>query len=235
MSKGFYRFEFSAISNSKNNKSPGIDGINNELLKNGGDCLTNSLFKLFNKILETNVTPKEWNTGVIIPIHKKGDHNDLNNYRGITLTPCISKIFNRIIANEISEFLEKGNILTEVQGGFRKDHRCEDHISTLKSIAASRLTEGKPTYMAFLDFSKAFDTVWRDGLMYSVWNIGIRGMVWQLIDNLYKNVQAMVKFGNVYQLISLRSTKVSNKVACSHQFYSASIFTNLLNYLMIIN
>ena len=187
----------SAISNSKNNKSPGIDGINNELLKNGGDCLTNSLFKLFNKILETNVTPKEWNTGVIIPIHKKGDHKDLNNYRGITLTPCISKIFNRIIANEISEFLEKGNILTEVQGGFRKDHRCEDHIFTLKSIAASRLTEGKPTYMAFLDFSKAFDTVWRDGLMYSVWNIGIRGMVWQLIDNLYKNVQAMVKFGNV--------------------------------------
>ena len=64
----------SAISNSKNNKSPGIDRINNELLKNGGDCLTNSLFKLFSKILETNVTPKEWNTGVITPIHKKGDH-----------------------------------------------------------------------------------------------------------------------------------------------------------------
>ena len=129
--------------------------------------------------------------------NKKGDHKDLNNCRGITLTPCISKIFNRIVANEISEFLEKDNILTEVQGGFCKDHRFEDHIFTLKSIAASRLTECKPTYMAILDFSKTFDTVWRDGLMYSVWNIGIRGMVWQLIDNLYKNVQAMVKFGNV--------------------------------------
>ena len=100
----------SAISNSKNNKSPGIDGnhgINNELLKNGGDCLINSLFTMFSKFLEKNTTPKEWNTGVIIPIHKKGDHKDLNNYRGITLTPCISKVFNRIIANDISEFLEK--------------------------------------------------------------------------------------------------------------------------------
>ncbi len=186
-----------AISNSKNNKSPGIDGITNELIKNGGACLTNSLFKLFGKIIDTNKTPKEWNTGVIIPIHKKGDHSDLNNYRGITLTPCISKIFNRIIANDISDFLEKNNILTEVQGGFRKDHRCEDHIFTLKSIAASRLAEGKETYLAFLDFSKAFDTVWRDGLLYSAWDIGIRGNVWNLIDNLYSNVQAKVKFNNV--------------------------------------
>ena len=82
---------------------------------------------------------KEWNTGVIIPIHKKGDHRDLNNYRGITLTPCISKIFNRIIANEISESLEKGNILSEVQGGFRKDLGVKIIIIfILKSIAASR-------------------------------------------------------------------------------------------------
>jgi len=187
---------YDAICNSKNNTSAGLDGIPNELIKGGGVNLTHSLFRLFSKILERNVTPKEWNIGIIVPIHKKGDHKDLNNYRGITLTSCISKIFNRIIANEIAEFLEKNNTLTEVQGGFRKDRRCEDHIFTLKSIAASRLSEGRETYMAFLDFSKAFDTVWRDGLLFSAWNIGIRGMVWNLIDNLYKNVQAMVKFGN---------------------------------------
>ncbi|XP_072023451.1 uncharacterized protein [Amphiura filiformis] len=150
-----------ALKSSKNNKSPGIDGITNELLNNGGNCLVNDLFELFKKIIDTNIIPKEWNVGVIIPIFKKGDHKDLNNYRGITLTSCISKVFNRIIANAISYFLEKDNILSEVQGGFRKDYRCEDHIFTVQSIAASRLAEGKATYMAFLDFRKAFDTVWR--------------------------------------------------------------------------
>ena len=85
-------------------------------------------------------------------IFKKGNKNDLNNYRGITLTSCVSKIFNRIVANSISTFVENNNILSEVQGGFRKNHRCEDHVFTLKSIAATRLAENKQTYMAFLDF-----------------------------------------------------------------------------------
>jgi len=186
-----------AIKSSKNNRAPGIDSITNEMIKNGGDCLTESMFKLFKKIVETNVIPKQWNLGIIIPIFKKGNINDLNNYRGITLTSCVSKIFNRIVANEISKFIEKDNALSEVQGGFRKNYRCEDHIFTLKSITACRRAEGKDTYMAFLDFRKAFDTVWRDGLLLSAWNIGIRGNVWKLIDNLYTDVQSMVKFNDI--------------------------------------
>ena len=154
------------------------------------DFLTDSMFIIFSKILDDNVIPSEWNNGVIIPIFKKGDHKDMNNYRGITLTCCISKIFNRIIANEISLFLENKNALSETQGGFRKNSRCEDHIFTIKNIAASRLAESKPTYMAFLDFQKAFDTVWRDGLLHAAWNIGIRGNILKLIDNLYTNVQS---------------------------------------------
>ena len=153
-----------ALSLAKNNKSPGLDGITNELLKNGGDSLNKSILAMFQKFIDFEKTPKEWNRGVIIPIFKKGDRKDLNNYRGISLTSCVAKIFNSIIAMNISNFLEGSNSLTEVQGGFRPSHRCEDHSFTLKSIAACRLAEGKKTYMAFLDFRKAFDTVWR-GLM----------------------------------------------------------------------
>ncbi|XP_072039457.1 uncharacterized protein [Amphiura filiformis] len=112
-----------AISDSKNNKSPGLDLITNELLKNGGDGLVNSLTKLFNRLM----------------------------------------------------VLEDNDILSEIQGGFRKDHRCEDHVLSLKGIAATRLAENKNTYMAFLDFRKAFDTVWRNGLLSVAWNLGIRG------------------------------------------------------------
>ncbi|XP_072025055.1 uncharacterized protein [Amphiura filiformis] len=186
-----------AISNAKNNKSPGIDGITNELLKNGGKCLHKSLFELFSRLIDLEKTPSEWNHGIIVPIFKKGDRKDLNNYRGISLTSCVAKVFNKIVATSVSNFLESKNVLTEVQGGFRSAHRCEDHIFTVKSIAACRLAEGKKTFMAFLDFRKAFDTVWRDGLMLAIWNNGIRGRVWRLIDSLYDNVQAKVKFGDI--------------------------------------
>ena len=86
---------------------------------------------------------------------------------------------------------------TEVQGGFRKDHRCEDHVFTLKSIAATRLAENKHTYMAFLDFRKAFDTVWRNGLLSIAWKLVIRGEVWDILDSLYQNVQCNVKMGDI--------------------------------------
>ena len=186
-----------ALSKAKLNKSPGIDSITNELLKNGGDSLTTSIYNLFQRLVQLENIPHEWNKGIIIPIHKKGSKNDLNNYRGITLTSCVSKVFNSIIANSISEFIEDHNLLTEIQGGFRKQHRCEDHIFTLKSIAATRMAENKTTYLAFLDFSKAFDTVWRDGLLSLAWKLGIRGSMWKIISNLYRNVQSRVKFGDI--------------------------------------
>lgn len=186
-----------AINEAKNNKSPGLDSITNELLKNGGDALNDSLLKLFRRLVILKGTPTEWNQGIIIPIFKKGDKKDLNNYRGITLTSCVSKIFNRIVCKEISNFLEDQNILSEVQGGFRKDHRCEDHIFTLKSIITTRQADNKPTFLAFLDFRKAFDTVWRDGLLSIAWKLGIRGSAWNLLDSLYTNVQAKVSFGDI--------------------------------------
>ena len=109
-----------AIKKCKNNKAHGLDEISNELLTNGGTCLNQSILCLFRKLFELQSTPSQWNKGIIVPIFKKGTRNDLNNYRGITLTCCISKIFNRIIANAVSDFLEQSNAFSEVQGGFRK-------------------------------------------------------------------------------------------------------------------
>ena len=97
----------------------------------------------------------------------------------------------------ISKFLESSNAFSEVQGGFRPAHRCENHVFTLKCIGACRLAEGKTTFVAFLDFRKAFDTVWREGLLLAAWNSGLRGRIWRLIDALYDNVKAQVKFGSI--------------------------------------
>ena len=165
-----------AVNEAKNNKAPGLDGITNELIKNGGHGLVQSLYSIFTAFRDFEQIPDEWNKGIIIPIHKKGSKNDLSNYRGITLNSCtcISKIYNRLVAKTLSSYLEDNNLLSEIQGGFRTDH-----IFTLKCILTCRQAEGKKTHLAFLDFKKAFDTIWRDGLLKAVWDIGIRGRIWR--------------------------------------------------------
>ena len=120
---------------------------------------------------------------------KKGDLNNSLWYN-IILTSCISKIFNRLIANCITDFVENNNVLSEIQGRFRKDHMCKDHLFTLKRIVTARLADNY-----FL--KSVIDTVWRDGLLLIAWNIGIRGKVWKIIDSLYDNVLCNVKFGDI--------------------------------------
>ena len=185
-----------ALSIAKNNKAPGADNITNELLKNGGNAMETSLVQLFNKLLQIEKIPDEWNLSIIVPIFKKGDRNNFNNYRGISLTSCVSKIFNRVISMHISYFVENEDLLSEVQGGFRSQHRCEDHIFSLKSILTCRSKEGKNTYLAFLDFRKAFDSVWREGILKAAWDAGIRGKVQRIVKCLYDNVKAKVRIGN---------------------------------------
>ena len=91
------------IQKSKNNKSPGLD--NNEWIIEKW-WFRYEHFGLISKAHSMNSTPSEWNIGIIIPIFKNGHHKDLDNYRGISLSSCVSKSFNRIIADTISGFLE---------------------------------------------------------------------------------------------------------------------------------
>ena len=85
--------------------------------------------------------------------------------------------------------------------------------------------------MAFLDFRKAFDTVWERWSLYAAWNIGIRGTLWKLIDNMYANVEAKVKLGCIEtEVCFLTAMNELNKVVSCHRFSSAYILasTNLL-------
>jgi hypothetical protein len=76
----------------KNGKSAGVDGIQAELLKYGGDKLANRLTKLCNHIWEKREVPRDWQDGIIIPLPKKGDLKDCNNWRGITLLSVPGKV-----------------------------------------------------------------------------------------------------------------------------------------------
>ena len=180
----------------KSGKAPGIDGIPNEFLKYGGETMVHSLSSLFTVISDFEQVPEEWQRGIIKPIHKSGSLYDLDNYRGITLTSNVYKLFSKTLESIVVDYLESNDILGECQGAFRKDRRLEDHIFTLQGICSLAKSSKKPLYVAFLDLSKAFDRVWRDGLFANLWNSGIQGKCWRLIQAIYKNVENKVLFGD---------------------------------------
>ena len=147
-------------------KAVGPDGIPNEFLKYGGDIMISSFADLFTAVTDLETIPLDWQRGIIVPIYKSGSVHDIDNYRGITLTSNMYKVYSKVLEENIMTFLEDNNILGESQGAFRRDRRIEDHLFTLNGICSLRKSSKLKTCIAFLDLSKVFDRVWREGLFY---------------------------------------------------------------------
>ena len=181
------------ISLLKSSKSPGIDNILNEYIKSTKHILTPIYVQLFNIVLNTGIIPTAWVEGIIIPLYKnKGDALDVNNYRPITLLSCLGKLFTAILNDRLSTFLEDSCILHENQAGFRQSYSTIDHIFALNSITELLRYQKKKIYCTFIDFSKAFDSVWRIGLWRKLLDSQIDGKFLTVIQNLYLNIKSCV-------------------------------------------
>ena len=176
----------------KNNKSAGSDGIVGELIKYGGEPMCKMLLTLFNLAWDKEYVPNFWREGLIVSLFKKGDREDPGNYRGITLLNVVGKLYSRVINNRLLKHLELNHLLHEGQGGFRLGRSCIDNIFSLNELIQGRISEGKSTYAFFLDVKKAYDTVWRDGLWYKMWEMGIKGRMWRVVRSLYVNNRSCV-------------------------------------------
>ena len=137
---------------------------------------------LFNKILKSGIFPTSWNYGLIKLINKGGDIYDPNNYRGITLNSCLGKLFCLILYNRLVT-LESNNVYRKEQAGFRQDHRTTDHIFLLRSIIKKYTTRNNKIFTCFVDFSKAFGSIWRQALIEKLRNIGIHGPFLQILGS----------------------------------------------------
>ena len=176
----------------KNNKSAGSDGIVGELIKYGGEPMCEMLLTLFNLSWDKEHAPSFWREGLIVSLFKKGDKEDPGNYRGITLLNVVGKLYSRVINNRLLKHLELNHMLHEGQGGFRVGRSCIDNIFSLNELIQGRIKEGKSTYAFFLDVKKAYDTVWRDGLWYKMWEMGIKGKMWRIVRSLYANNRSCI-------------------------------------------
>lgn len=187
-----------AIHSLKNNKSPGEDAIPGEFLKRTVHLgMSRVLQKLFNLILQTGQLPKNWHTGIIVPLHKKGDINNAGNYRGISLLSVMSKMFTKILCTRLTRWADSNNKLPEEQAGFRKGYSTVDQIFNLQGLIQKYLSKkGNVFYCGFVDFAKAFDCVNHEKLFYALLKQNLHGRIIKVLQDIYANVKAEVKAGD---------------------------------------
>ena len=181
----------SKIKELKNLKTSSNDGIVNEFLK-GSKNLNKALCSLFNKILLSGQIPEGWNQGIIIPLYKgNGDLNDPSNYRGITLLPCINKLFEAILNDRI--WLVIKDKISPLQAGFVKKHRTLDQILILDELKKKAVENKTNLFVAYVDVKTAYDGVDRN-LLYKILleKFNFSSKILNYLKNLHMNHEVKV-------------------------------------------
>ena len=157
------------------------------MLKICGDSLCRPLELIFNHCLANGMYPSDWKKGNIVPVYKKNDKQRLKNYRPISLLPICSKIFERIIFNEMFGFFIENDLISQHQSGFKPGDSCINQFLSITHEIYQSFDEGFDVRSVFLDISKAFDNVWHDGLIFKPKQNGISGSLLNLLSNFLKN------------------------------------------------
>ena len=158
-------------------KSVGLYSCPARLLQCGRGIISTPLSTLINISIERGSFPTKLKHAKIIPVFKDGDETDPGNYRPISLLSIFNRIFEKLMYNRLKHFLEKHNILTESQYGFRERRSTEHAILDIVGKIKKNMDNSMFTCGVFIDLKKAFDTVDHDILLYKLYHYGIRGVV----------------------------------------------------------
>ena len=181
----------------KYGKAAGYDRIKAEFLKAAPGPIRELLLRLFNIIFTSNIVPKGWCLGILNLIHKEGSKDNPDNYRGICIGSALSKTFSTLMNVRLVKYTSERNLLHKGQIGFQEKNRAPDHILTLKALTNKYVQENQGRlYSCFIDFRKAFDTVWHDGLFFKLQELGVNGNFLLTLQNIYNNTKCAVKIGS---------------------------------------
>ncbi|CDQ91392.1 unnamed protein product, partial [Oncorhynchus mykiss] len=154
-------------------KACGVDGILNEMIKYTDYKFQLAILKLFNIILSSDIFPNIWNQGLIT-----------------NLTPItnLGKILCIIINSRLIHFLNANNVLSKCQIGFKPNYRTTDHVFTLHTLIDNQTNQNKgKVFSCFVDFKKAFDSIWHEGLLYKLMESGVGDKTYDNIKSMYTN------------------------------------------------
>ena len=184
-----------AIRKLKNGKAGGVDGVLAEILKKGGEWMERSVWRLCWLVFRGERVPVEWLKAIKVPVRKKGSGVEFQHYRGVTLLSVVGKVFGMVVEARLREFCESRGILNDAQFGFRQKRACRDALLVVSEVVERR--GGERVFAGFLDIAKAYPSVWRKGLWFKMWEVGVRGRMWRVLRTLYSKCEVAVRVGGV--------------------------------------
>ena len=168
------------ISELDNNKASDIPI---RVIKKAAHIIAPILSEYFNVFMKEGVFPDVLKIGKITPIFKKGNPEDIGNYRPVSTLPIFGKLFEKVIYSRIYSFAQSQNIINQNQFGFRKSHSTSHAVNHSVKIIEDALSKHNHVLGIFIDLSKAFDTIDHDTLLAKLCRYGIRGNAHKLINS----------------------------------------------------
>ena len=166
----------------KPTSSPGPDSIHPRLLRESASILAGPMSELFRKSIDEAMLPTDWKTGEIIPIFKKGDRRSPASYRPVSLTAIPSKVLESIVRDHLLNHFSSAGLLHDAQHGFLPKRSCTSQLMEAMEDWSAAVEDGDPVDVAYLDFSKAFDSVPHQRLLRKLSAYGISGKLLDWIE-----------------------------------------------------
>lgn len=186
-----------AIDSLKCKRTLDCDGLTTELIKLCKFELLDPLKLIINQCIRAEIFPDSLKIARVSAIHKKGDTHIFDNYRPISILPVLSKIFERILHIQLTEYFTENKLFYDGQYGFRQNHSTEYAALELTDYVMQNLENRKHVFSIFMDLSKAFDCLNHDILMTKLSNYGLENSSLNLIRNYLSNRKQYVEINNI--------------------------------------
>lgn len=152
-----------------------------------------------NEIWTSGNVPSIWKTASVVPIPKPGkDHTDPSNYRPIALTSCVCKTMERMVNDRLVWFLEKHNLLTNIQCGFRQGRSTLDHLVRFETLIRNAFAKNEHVVSVFFDLEKAYDTTWKYGILKDIFDMGLKGRLPLFLSNFLSDRHFNVRVNSTF-------------------------------------
>ena len=163
------------------------DGVHPLILKYSGHQFQILLLLLFNRVLQTHTWPWTGNNKVIfLETPDKKSYTHPSSYRPITISSYVGKILERILEGRLRQYIEERQIIPNSQHGFRKHNSTLTYLTKLVSTIQHHKACKRKVAGTFLDLQKAFGSIWLNGIIYRLMEIGIGGRMLNLLNSFLK-------------------------------------------------